>query len=137
MAKMKLYAFLATLICVVAAVQVRFAAVQCCAVLCGSARSFLLGVIAWAHAKPRSLPRSPPPHPKQQACCVFGGTVAMLDGGQLNPTVFGHSGLPLTPIFQCIVNSTFYADGWTPNARMDPCNMFSCNCDHCYGALDF
>jgi hypothetical protein len=51
----------------------------------------------------------------------------MLDGDRLNPTVFGHQGLPLTPIFQCLLNSKYWADGWTPNSYMRPCNGFGCN----------
>jgi hypothetical protein len=64
--------------------------------------------------------------------------VTLLIDGQLNPTVFDHAGLPLSPVFECVTNYTRYGQpGWFPNVDMGECNMFLCHCNHCYGANIF
>jgi len=56
----------------------------------------------------------------------------------MNPEVFGRSSLPSPNyIFQCITGDRSYGNGSygyeSPYTFAGDCNLFSCNCDHCYG----
>jgi hypothetical protein len=75
-----------------------------------------------------------------QACCKIGDAkYKMLDTQSQTPTlsqeVFGGAGLPLSPVPGCITtqmsNNSIWADDLYTNHG--PCNIFNCNCDHCYG----
>jgi hypothetical protein len=75
-----------------------------------------------------------------QACCTNGDAkYKMLDTQSQTPTlsqeVFGGPGLPLSPVPGCIttqmsINSIKAHDLYTNHGR---CNLFNCNCEHCYG----
>lgn len=81
-----------------------------------------------------------------QACCsIFSGsrlgdgTLRMLNAypaynpTAMNPVVFGRSSLPSPNyIFQCITGDRSYGSA-SPYTFAGACNLFSCNCDHCYG----
>jgi hypothetical protein len=52
----------------------------------------------------------------------------MISDDRLNPTVFDHAGLPLTPILECITNDMrYYSRGWAPYSKMLDCNVWGCN----------
>ena len=54
----------------------------------------------------------------------------------MNPDVFGRSSL-LSPnyIFSCITGDKNYGK-WIPMTVAGSCNLFDCNCDHCYGDMN-
>ena len=39
-----------------------------------------------------------------------------------------------TSIFDCILRNENYKSGFSPKSYPGKCNLFGCNCDHCYGA---
>lgn len=56
---------------------------------------------------------------------------------RMNPDVVGRTSLPVpTTVFKCITDSGYYSPGNEyPRADTNSgqCNIFDCNCDHCYG----
>jgi len=79
-----------------------------------------------------------------QACCnkpdIADGRLLMLNAytsynpTAMNPEVFGRSSLPSPNyIFQCITGDRDYGRA-DPHTFAGDCNLFNCNCDHCYGS---
>ena len=77
-----------------------------------------------------------------QACCQLADAKLLVLNNNLNPTemnhaLLGRSSLPTpTSIFSCLTGSKWYknvllAEG--PFTNSGDCNVFGCNCDHCYG----
>ena len=74
-------------------------------------------------------------------CCILGDAqLNMIDNDAMNPLVFNRSSLPLpTSIFKSITTNEYYHQYTPLSHHLSPktysgfCNIFLCNCDHCYG----